>query len=150
MDTGTLMLLWLFRQEEDYLCICPSCSSSFRCLKCYPCSYLCPCLCLYHRWVWILLFDWSNVKYWWVPIIWNWLSILHWVHFRGLRVMPLLLLHLMYEYGTRYGTAGWTIGRYVQNPGASLDGTRQNLDHLLEQVGTLGGVAVGKPEWDMF
>lgn len=64
-------------------------------------------------------------------------------------MMPLLLLHLP-GYGTRYGTPGWTIGRYVQNPGTSLDGTRQNIDHLLEQVGTLGGVAVGKPEWDMF
>lgn len=28
----------------------------------------------------------------------------------------------------------------MQNPGTSLDGRRQNLDHLLEQVGTLGGV----------
>jgi len=37
----------------------------------------------------------------------------------------------------------------VQNPGISLLGRRPNLDHLLEQVGTLGGmpyVVKGKAE----
>lgn len=85
---------------------------------------------------------WSNVLMVLGPRLLNWprrvlypeMSQLRGV---GIRVLPLLLQHRQ-GYGTNYDT--WMDHRYVQNPGTSLLGRRPNLDHLLEQVGTQGGV----------